>query len=400
MSRGRLVAFPARWRTHRQPSRRVMYVQYTNPAAYPPLEHSSRIAAGQGWDVLFVGAEVLGAAALRFTPHERIGVRRLATIRAGGRQWLRYIHFVLWVLSCVVMWRPNRVYASEYLACPIGMVLTFVPGVKVIYHEHDSPAAAGRDVPRQVCLAARRWLARRAAVCVLPNERRAGRFAREMRVQRNVACVWNCPSRAEVGPPHPVGDQQSLWVLYHGSIVPSRLPSTFVAALVRLPESVKLRVIGYETVGHEGYMDSLRAAAHQLGVDQRIEFLGTLPTRADVLTWARRSDVGLSLFTPSIPAGADDEAMVGASNKPFDCLASGLPLLVSDLEEWHRLYVTPGYALACDPADPESIAAALQWFLTHPRERWQMGESGRQRILGEWNYERQFAPVYAALCAS
>ena len=67
MSRGRLVAFPARWRTHRQPSRRVMYVQYTNPAAYPPLEHSSRIAAGQGWDVLFVGAEVLGAAALRFT---------------------------------------------------------------------------------------------------------------------------------------------------------------------------------------------------------------------------------------------------------------------------------------------------------------------------------------------
>ena len=53
-----------------------------------------------------------------------------------------------------------------------------------------------------------------------------------MRVQRNVACVWNCPSRAEVGPPHPVGDQQSLWVLYHGSIVPSRLPSTLVAALV------------------------------------------------------------------------------------------------------------------------------------------------------------------------
>ena len=78
------MAFPARWRTHRQPSRRVMYVQYTNPAAYPPLEHSSRIAAGQGWDVLFVGAEVLGAAALRFTPHERIGVRRLAAIRAGG----------------------------------------------------------------------------------------------------------------------------------------------------------------------------------------------------------------------------------------------------------------------------------------------------------------------------
>jgi glycosyltransferase involved in cell wall biosynthesis len=91
--------------------------------------------------------------------------------------------------------------------------------------------------------------------------------------------------------------------------------------------------------------------------------------------------------------------MVGASNKPFDCLASGLPLLVPDLEDWRRLYVAPGYALACDPEDPESIAAALEWLLTHPSERWQMGERGRQRVLDEWNYERQFAHVYAALCA-
>ncbi len=399
MNSGPLVAFPARRWMHRQPSRRIMYVQYTNPAAYPPLEHSSRIAAELGWEVLFVGVDVLGASVLRFGPHERIGVRRLAAIPGSGRQWLRYIHFALWVLLCVLTWRPNRVYASEYLTCPLGLVLTFVPGLKVIYHEHDSPAEAGRDMARQICLAARRWLARRATVCVLPNERRAGRFAREMRTWANVACVWNCPSRAEVGPPHPIGDQQSLWVLYHGSIVPSRLPTTLIAALARLPKSVKLRVIGYETVGHEGYVDSLRATAHQLGVEQQVEFLGTLSTRADVLAWARRSDVGLSLFTPTIPAGADDEAMVGASNKPFDCLASGLPLLVPDVEEWRRQYVAPGYALACDDEDPESIAKALQWFLAHPRERWQMGESGRQRILDEWNYERQFAPVYAALCA-
>jgi glycosyltransferase involved in cell wall biosynthesis len=390
---------PVRSRVRRQPRRKLMYVQYTNPAAYPPLEHSSRIAAADGWDVLFVGVDVLGAESLRFPPHERIGVRRLAAIPAGGRQWLRYIYFALWVLRCALVWRPSRVYASEYLACPIGLGLSFVPGLKVIYHEHDSPAAAGHDAARRMCLAARSWLARRAAVCVLPNERRAGRFAREVRTQREVVSVWNCPSRAEIGPPHAMGDQQSLYVLYHGSIVPSRLPTAVVMALARLPESVNLRVIGYETVGHEGYLRTLRATAQQLGVDRRIEFLGTLPTRADVLRWARQSDVGLSLFTPGVSAGADDQAMVGASNKPFDCLASGLPLLVPDLEDWRRLYVAPGYGLACDPEDPESIAAALEWLLTHPHERWQMGERGRQRVLDDWNYERQFARVYAALCA-
>jgi glycosyltransferase involved in cell wall biosynthesis len=244
---------------------------------------------------------------------------------------------------------------------------------------------------------ARRWLARRAAVCVLPNERRATRFADAVRTPANVACVWNCPTRAEVAPPRPARDQQSLRVLYHGSIVPSRLPTTVVTALARLPEAVQLRVIGYQTAGHERYLDELRATARQLGVDQRIHFVGTLALRTELLEWARRSDVGLC-FVPSIPQGADDDAMVGASNKPFDYLASGMALLVSDQDDWRRMFVAPGYGLACDPNDPESIAAALRWFMTHPRERQTSGERGRQRVLDEWNYERQFAPVYHQIC--
>lgn len=85
--------------------------------------------------------------------------------------------------------------------------------------------------------------------------------------------------------------------------------------------------------------------------------------------------------------------MTGASNKPFDCLACGLALLVSDLPDWREMYVTPGYGLTCDPDNPETIATALRWFLEHPDEMRAMGKRGRQRILEEWNYERQFLPV-------
>lgn len=34
---------------------RILYIQYTNPAGYPPLEHSSRILAQADWEVLFLG---------------------------------------------------------------------------------------------------------------------------------------------------------------------------------------------------------------------------------------------------------------------------------------------------------------------------------------------------------
>ena len=85
--------------------------------------------------------------------------------------------------------------------------------------------------------------------------------------------------------------------------------------------------------------------------------------------------------------------MTGASNKPFDYLACGVPLLVSDLPEWRETFVAPGYALACNTDDPHSIAEALRWFVEHPEETRQMGERGRERILNEWNYENQFQNV-------
>jgi glycosyltransferase involved in cell wall biosynthesis len=174
--------------------------------------------------------------------------------------------------------------------------------------------------------------------------------------------------------------------------VPARLPVSVVKALAILPESVKLRVIGYETIGHPGYVSELLETGKRLGVGDRIEFLGTLPDREELLSWCRKCDVGLSLM----PKGSDDineRTMAGASNKPFDYLSCGLALLVSDLPDWRTTYVEAGYGLTCDPDDSDSIATALRWFLGHPVEMREMGERGRQKIAAEWNYEMKFSPV-------
>ena len=63
--------------------RRILYIQYTNPAGYPPLEHSSRLLANAGCEVLFLGTGALGAEALRFPPHPRIMVKQMPFCPAG-----------------------------------------------------------------------------------------------------------------------------------------------------------------------------------------------------------------------------------------------------------------------------------------------------------------------------
>jgi glycosyltransferase involved in cell wall biosynthesis len=126
-----------------------------------------------------------------------------------------------------------------------------------------------------------------------------------------------------------------------------------------------------------------------------IDVLGSMPRSAS-LRHASRAHVGVSF----VPKNTDDinlRHMVGASNKSFDYMACGLPLLVTDLPDWTLAFVRPGFGRCCDPDDPDSVAAALQWFLDHIPERREMGRRGQKQIRTAWNYEAMFAKVLSAI---
>jgi glycosyltransferase involved in cell wall biosynthesis len=375
--------------------RRILYVQYTSPSAYPPLEHSSRLLAEAGWEVLFLGITKHDDPDLRWPSRQGISVHELAPSDSGWRRKLHYAMFALWVFGWMVRWRPKWIYASDALACPVVLPLSYWPGVHIVYHEHDAPQVTGRGAVSRLVLWARRRLATRASARVLPNERRARHFSNTVANHRPTFNVWNCPSRTEVTPARAAHRGDGLRILYVGSIVPFRLPKTLIEALALLPDSVELRVIGYWTQGHRNYVAELRDFAGQLGLADRVQFVGGMP-HPELLITTREADVGVVLM-PAEGDGSSVQWMPGASNKPFDYLASGLPVLVSDLPGWRDMFVEPGYGLACTAEDPHSVAAALRWLVDHPTDMRAMGERGRQRVAAEWNYETQFAPVQAWL---
>lgn len=373
--------------------KRILYIQYTNPAAYPPLQHSSRILAQAGYKTVFLGTHAEVEESLSFPFHPDIRVYQIPFCLPGWRQKVHYLQYGLWVLLWVLRWRPQWIYASDLLTCPIAYGLILIPGVKVIYHEHDSfHGASAGSLFIDLCLKARSKLAQRSVACILPNQARLNQFCTQNPSTNAPLCVWNCPALEEVPGPQPDYSQhEDLWLLYHGSIVPGRLPLAVLDSLCLLPKSVKLRVIGYETRGYRGYIAEIMARASQLGLLERLEIREAMPRQA-LLQWCAKSHIGLALM-PLISDDMNMTSMIGASNKPFDYLACGLPLLVANLPDWQAMYVQPGYGLACNPEDPESIAAVVNWYLHHPTEMRAMGEQGRQRILNDWNYEAQFAVV-------
>lgn len=415
----------------------ILYIQYTNPAGYPPLEHSSQILADAGWQVLFFGTGAQGANALEFPPHPNIVVRKLQFCPAGWRQKVHYFGFGFRAFFQVLLWRPKWIYASDPLSCPIALALSFVPGLRVLYHEHDSPddgrrttedgrqdqrtedrsqRADGETIPgdrpptsdlrpptsgfQRFLLWSRKRVGREAELVVLPNEKRLELFGQATGRQKQSLCVYNCPRKEEVRNKEKIGNQKAesgkvetreLRLAFHGSINRERLPLAVLEAMSRFPGRVHLSVVGYETVGIKGYMAAFLQAAERLGLGNAVEFVGALP-RHDIFEPASKCDVGLA-FVPLQSGDVNMANMTGASNKPFDYLACGLALLVSSLPDWKKMFVEPGYGLACNPDDPGSITLALQWFIEHPEETRRMGERGRERILKEWNYETQFASV-------
>ena len=378
---------------------RVMYVQYTNPAGYPPLEHSAMQLASRGWEVRFAGIAGRGAAAMEFPPFPRIQVWKRRWQSPGLLQKLHYLSFVIWCVLKARQFRPSWVYCSDPLSALPGLWIHRLTGAKIIYHEHDSPAAPkSREKGfAAFCRRRRHEIARTAKAVVLPNQARLEAFAAENPGHGEAMCVWNCPSlndlenrgaqRLQKGP---------LRVLYHGSIVPDRFPVMMLEALATCERDVVIRLIGYEVPGMIGYTDQLTQEAERLGVADRFEYLGTLPQRSDLMARAAECDVGLSLLNYQ----SDDinmRHMAGASNKPFDYLSQGLALIVPRAPEWEELFAANGCAVACEPGNTQELATTFRWLSDHRDEVRRMGETGRRLIEQRWNYETQFAKVLAMM---
>lgn len=381
------------------PPRRVLYIQYTNPGSYPPLEHSARMFAREGWAVEFCGLTSSGAVSLEFAPHPRLHVRRMAYQQPGFAQKLHYLCFTLWCLWRVLRWSPHWLYASDALSTPAAEFIRRLTRCRILYHEHDSPTPGMMKESRILnhVLRARLQIGRHADIVVLPNENRLETFVRASGTKGSHFCVWNCPGHDEVPAVMPSRSLDGpLKVLYHGSIVPDRFGSYVLEAIAACGRDVRVRLMGYLPAGHLDFVEKLKARALELGVADRFEYLGAIPHRADLMRLGSECHVGLCMLR--IHEGdINMQHMSGASNKPFDYLSQGIALIVPPDPEWERLYVETGCAKTCPINDVTHLAEVFRWMADHRVEVAEMGRRGHRLIQERWHYEKQFAPVLALM---
>lgn len=343
-----------------------------------------RALAAAGYDVhLIVGG----------APPGRLDGVRLHSIAATGERppLRRQLPRIGRAARTAVSLRASVYHLHDPHLIPLGLALK-VRGARVVYDVHeDYPAKAATehtDHPlRKRCKAgmwtvleqlARKWLD--SFVCASPA------LAATFPADRTVV-VGNLPlhrefTSATAVPPY---RDRANTLLFVGSLTRARGYFEITRALELVPADLdcKLRLVGY-------FRDRevVRAAckSRARGTIEMVPFQPYERVVSEMLS----AKIGLVVLHP-LPNHADP----ARSNKLFEYMAAGLPVIASDLPRWRDIVRGIDCGLVVDPLDPSAIAAAVEFLLRHPGEAEAMGRRGREAVFSGLNWDSDRATLLA-----
>ena len=118
----------------------------------------------------------------------------------------------------------------------------------------------------------------------------------------------------------------------------------------------------------------------------RVNELGFLD-RLGVRDVLRRSVAGLVTLHPII------NYLDALPVKMFEYMAAGIPPIASNFPLWREIIEGNDCGLCVDPLDPDAIAKAIDYLVTHPDEARRMGENGRKAVLEKYNWSIEEAKL-------
>ena len=293
------------------------------------------------------------------------------------------------VRTCVQAFRlARREAASAYHfhdleLIPVGIMLKLATRAKIIYDVHEDyakaiegkalrPALLRHGLARLVGWG-ERWASRLFFDAVVTaGEDISGSFGKQKPVT-----VRNYPKLETISDTGKEARGDGYTLVYAGGVSPARGVVEVIEALDLLSRSdVRLTLIGrFHSESFSQHVRSLRGYRH-------VDFLGWLE-QEDMHKELAAGDVGVYCPHPA------PNYLPLRSNKIFEYMAAGLPIVTADFPSWKRVIDAERVGITVNPQDTTAIAEAIQYLLEHPELRHEMGERGRAAIRARYNWENE-----------
>lgn len=260
-------------------------------------------------------------------------------------------------------------------------------GKPVVYDIHEDYAGqmqAKHWIPR--------WSRRLVAKLYRMSERRclpgyAGLFVASPRIGRlyetmgvPVTVLENFPRLETDGLDAELGlDRYERCVLVDfGGISTRTYAPAVVRALGMLPEDSKWRLI----LGGRVVRPDLHTKMQADPGWSRVEFVGQV-ARAEMADHLSRGSLAVIMFSPE-PNNRDIR-----SNRLYESLAIGMPVVVTDMPEWRAFVEAGDCGVALDGDAPEQIAGMLSTLEAEPGRMHTMAQAGRRIVAERCNWDAE-----------
>ncbi|HPE18546.1 MAG TPA: glycosyltransferase [Tenuifilaceae bacterium] len=336
--------------------KKVILLATTDLVADQRVHRSALTLHENGFTVLALGRR------LKYTPTEvsvPYSVHRFKLLFNKG--FLFYKFFNVRAFFYLVFHSFDILLANDLDALLAARVACFLKGKPLVYDSHELftevPELINRKFTRSVWLKLEKSLVPGLKFCTTVSEGVASELKKRYSV--NFTVIRNVPFYKEISKTDFTSDGKTI--IYQGALNIGRGLEKLIAAMQLLPHC-KLLIAGTGDIEQK-----LKNLCHNLGLQDRVSFLGRIPHEE------------LHLITCKATIGVSLEEDLGLSyhfalpNKLFDYIQAGLPVLVSNLPEMKSLVSKYSVGLIVDSnLNASALANQLEKMLENEKqlEQW------------------------------
>jgi glycosyltransferase involved in cell wall biosynthesis len=285
------------------------------------------------------------------------------------------------MLFAVIWRRPAVVHAHDVNVLPTAWLAARLSGAKLVYDAHE--ISSGREGYRKIgrlvaCI--EKAIMPKAAGTITTTDARARFFARLYGIPRPLV-LQNRPRLVSVKGNDRIRRELNLVesypiVLYQGGLQPGRGLDLLVKAATYLEQAYVVFVGG-------GSMEAkLKSLVKKLELEERVFFIPTVPL-AELPFYTASADVGVQPIENTCLNHFTTD-----SNKLFEYVVAGLPLVASALPEISLVVKRHDLGILIAPGDVDQLADALNTLLKNSELRAKYSAHAKQ-AAATLNWEAQ-----------
>lgn len=268
-------------------------------------------------------------------------------LRIVARIWSHLVLLIKMVRSA-----PDIIHAHDVNTLPLAWLVSIVSRSPLVYDAHEiSTGREGYASFRTLVWCIEKYLMPHVAGAITTTDTRAKYFARAYGIQRPLV-LQNRPRFSDVSRTQRIRQELKLdqpWpiVLYQGGLQQGR-------GLERLVEAASMVENAYFVFVGGGRLEAmLKDRVQSLMLDKRAHFIPTVALD-ELLNYTASADIGVQPIENTCLNHFSTD-----SNKLFEYVQAGLPVIASDLPEIRRIVKEHDLGLLVPEGDTNALAKAI-----------------------------------------